>query len=84
MHKHKMQPPGMKPQNMTKTVGRILSYLKEYRWRFIAVLVCIMMAAATSVASSLFLEPLIDDYIKPLVLMDNPDFSGLLKAIAVL
>ncbi|PWM49930.1 MAG: ABC transporter, partial [Clostridiales bacterium] len=84
MHKNKMQPPGMKPQNMTKTVGRILSYLKEYRWRFIAVLVCIMMAAATSVASSLFLEPLIDDYIKPLVLMDNPDFSGLLKAIAIL
>lgn len=84
MHKNKMQPPGMKPQNMTKTIGRILSYLKEYRWRFIAVLVCIMMAAATSVASSLFLEPLIDDYIKPLVLMDNPDFSGLLKAIAIL
>ena len=84
MHKNKMQPPGMKPQNMTKTIGRILSYLKEYRWRFIAVLVCILMAAATSVASSLFLEPLIDDYIKPLVLMDNPDFSGLLKAIAIL
>ena len=81
MHKNKMQPPGMKPQNMTKTVGRILSYLKEYRWRFIAVLVCILMAAATSVASSLFLEPLIDDYIVPLTKTAHPNFGPLAAKI---
>lgn len=77
-------PPGMKPRNMSQTIKRILSYLGNYRVRFVIVLLCIVMTAVTSVAGSLFMEPLIDDYIKPLVLMDNPDFTGLLKAIAVL
>lgn len=85
MHKNKKpSPPGMKPRNMAQTIKRILGYLGNYRVRFIIVLLCIVMTAVTSVAGSLFMEPLIDDYIKPLVLMDNPDFSGLLKAIAIL
>lgn len=80
----KPAPVGMKPQNMSKTIGRVLGYLKEYRLRFIIVLLCIVMSAITSVAGSLFMEPLIDDYIKPLMTMEVPDFSGLLRMIGIL
>lgn len=80
----KPAPAGMKPQNMSKTVGRVLGYLKEYRLRVIIVLLCIVMSAITSVAGSLFMEPLIDDYIKPLMTMEVPDFSGLLRLIGFL
>ena len=75
---------GAKPKDMKKTAKRILSYLGNYRIRFIIVLFCIVITAFTSVAGSLFMEPLIDDYIKPLVLMDNPDFSSLINALTIL
>ena len=75
---------GAKPKNMKKTAKRILSYLGHYRIRFTIVLLCIVVTAFTSVAGSLFMEPLIDDYIKPLVLMDNPDFSSLIQALTIL
>ena len=75
---------GAKPKNMKKTAKRVLSYLGNYRWRFILVLICIAITALTSVAGSLFMQPLIDDYIKPLVLMDNPDFTSLVHALTIL
>ena len=84
MHGSKNKFSGMKPKNMSATIRRVLGYLKNYRWRFVIVLICIVMTAVSSVAGSLFMEPLIDDYIKPLVLADNPDFSGLLRAIMLL
>lgn len=64
-----------------KTVKRLLSYLKPYTPHLIVVVVCILITAAASVSSSLFLQTLIDDYILPLVGTANPDYSGLLGAI---
>ena len=63
------------------TVKRLLSYLKEYKKRLILVVFCIIISSIASVASSLFLQSLIDDYIEPLLLVSNPDFSGLLTLI---
>lgn len=49
--------------------------------RLIFVLIAIVISAAASVGASVFLESLIDDYIKPLLLMENPVFDQLLHAL---
>lgn len=63
------------------TVKRLLSYLSKYKVRLIIVMFCILLSAGASVASSLFLQTLIDDYIGPLLIVAVPDFGGLLAAI---
>jgi len=78
-----MGPRGEKPD--AATVKRTFAYLLDYKWRFLAVIVCIIISALVSVVSSLFLRTLIDDYITPLLLEKEtgnlPDFSGLLVTI---
>ena len=75
-------PPGLKPDR--KAIKRLLSYLKHFRAHVILVMVCIIISSVASVASSLFLQRLIDDYIAPLLLEAVPDFGGLIRAIAVM
>lgn len=50
--------------------------------RLVVVVLAIIVSAAASVGASVFLESLIDDYIKPLLLMDAPVFTDLLHALA--
>lgn len=64
-----------------KTIKRLMTYITKYKIRILLVVLCIIISALTSVASSLFLKTLIDDYIAPLLLASSPVFSGLLKAI---
>lgn len=66
------------------TVKRLLGYLKSYRGRLVLVTVCIVVSAIVSVASSLFLQTLIDDYITPLLSADSQDFSGLIRVILIM
>jgi ATP-binding cassette subfamily B protein len=63
------------------TVKRLLKYLGHYRLGFACVLGCILVSSVAGVASSLFLQTLIDGYITPLLLTSAPVFSGLLKAL---
>lgn len=76
----------MKKQKIRKgTIKRLLSYIKRnYNKQFIAVFICIIINSISSVAGSLFLQILIDDYITPLLGMENPVFTGLLKAIGIM
>ena len=64
-----------------KTLFRLLSYMKPYRLHLVFVFICSAVSAFASVMSSLFLKSLIDDYISPLLLESNPNFSGLLYAL---
>ncbi|MBR2290530.1 MAG: ABC transporter ATP-binding protein [Clostridia bacterium] len=57
---------------------------KYYKFRFFLVMVLVVVSALAGVASSLFIENLIDDYITPLLKTDNPVFTPLLKALAVM
>ena len=79
-HGRQMTPPGMKIEK--GTIKRLLAYLGDYRLRLILVLICILVSAVASVASSLFTRSLIDDYILPMLAETAPQFGGLLKAIA--
>ena len=62
------------------TLKRLFSYMKEYKRQLVFVIICILLSAVASAASSVFLQTLIDDYIVPLLGTDNPVFGGLIKA----
>lgn len=63
---------------------RLFSYMKEYKRQLLFVVICILLSAVASAASSVFLQTLIDDYIVPLLRTNNPVFTGLLKALATI
>ena len=68
-----------------KTAGRLMKYVTgPYRVQFIIVLICILMTSISSIAVSLSLRFLLDDFILPLVGQQDPNFSELYKAMAVL
>ena len=67
------------------TIKRLLSYItKNYKKQFIIVFICIIISSIASVVGLLFLQILIDNYISPLLGMENPVFTGLLKAIGIM
>ena len=73
---------GIKPKDMKKTTKRLLSYMSgTYKITLIIVAVCIILSTLAGVIGSLFLQVLIDDYITPLLGVENPVFTGLLQAI---
>ena len=73
--------PGQKAD--MKTVKRVLSYLFEYKWHLAFVFIGIMISSLAGVYGSKFLETLVDDYIKPLMLDNDPSFDGLLREIVI-
>ena len=70
--------------NPMQTIKRLLKYFGAYKKRFILVLFCIIFSAAAGVASALFIQILIDNYITPLLAASKKDFSGLLTLIIVM
>lgn len=56
----------------------------KYKRRFFLVLVLIVISALVSVASSLFIGNVIDDYITPMLTSGVADFAPLLKIIAIM
>lgn len=63
------------------TLKRLFSYIAVYKAKLIFVVVCILLSAAASAASALFLQPLIDQYIIPLIGKTNPVFTNLIRAL---
>lgn len=86
MHKNKTQQYRSATQTRFdfKTLGRLFSYMKDYKWQLIAVAVCILLSAVASAVSAIFLQTLIDNYITPLLGESSPVFSGLIKALIIL
>lgn len=73
--------PPMPKNKPGKTIKRLLKYIGAYKIRFIFVLICIIFSAAAGVASSLLIQIVIDDYIAPLLVANEKDFSGLLTML---
>lgn len=71
-------------KNNSNTFKRLLTYLFKHKVKFTVVLACIVISAVTGVASSLFLQVLIDDYISPLLLEAVPNFSGLFRVVLLM
>lgn len=65
-----------------KVITRIFGYLSvKHRLMMLGVVLCIVVASLANVASSLFLNSLIDEYIEPMLLSGSTDFSGLIKML---
>ena len=69
------------PQFDIRTIKRLFSYMKEYKAALIIVVVCILLSSIASAVSALFIQILIDDYIVPILAMDTPVFTGLIRAL---
>lgn len=77
-------PRGMKPsvENPGKLLKRLLAYVfRQYKVHVIVVFVCIVVGVLANVQGTLFMKNLIDEYITPFLLTDNPDFAPLARAI---
>ena len=76
----------MNKQKVRKgTVKRLLKYVtKNYKKLFIIVLICIIISSIANSAGSLFLQKLIDDYIIPLLGVENTVFTGLIKMLGIM
>ena len=79
------QPRGMKSQvkNPGELFLRLMKYvLKDYKFHCISVVVLIVVSVLCNVQGTMFLKNLIDEYITPFLLSDNPNFTPLAHAIA--
>ncbi len=74
--------PKPKVENPGKLFKRIMGYVfRNYKIHCIVVFVCIIISVLANLQGTLFMRTLIDDYITPFLLTDNPDFSPLARAI---
>mgnify|MGYP000069121019 CR=1 FL=1 len=74
--------PRPKLEHPFRSFLRIMRYLMQYYPVHIAVVVVAIFAGVLcNVQGTWFIKALIDGYVKPLLLADQPDFSGLLHAI---
>lgn len=68
-----------------KTLGRLLKLIaKTSPWMLIISMITIVLAAASNVIGSLFIERLINNYIVPLTREKVPNYGPLETAIAVM
>lgn len=74
--------PHAKVENPGKIIKRLMAYImKDYALAVIIVLICIIYTAFANVQGTLFMQELIDVYIRPLLKSKSLDFSGLTHAI---
>ncbi|MBO4409888.1 MAG: ABC transporter ATP-binding protein, partial [Spirochaetales bacterium] len=78
-------PRGMmvKPQKGAfKPIIRVMKYvLKEYKFAYLIVLLCIVASALATLTMTLFTRTLIDTYILPMIGKIDPDFSPLARKL---
>lgn len=82
--KRGMRGPVQKPKNTKRTIFRLLGYILKQKWLFIGMLVFAAINSLTTVSAALFIQPIIDDYLTPLVgqNFEGELVSGLLKLMA--
>ena len=74
-----MGPPGKFSKD---TFKRVLKYLLKYKVQLVIVFFCIIITSVVQVSVQLFLKKLIDDYITPLIGVENPVYTGLLTFLS--
>ena len=77
----KMRGDGRKAKNPRKTLVRLLGYMKKYWLHLTLVLLSILLSALANTKGSENVGTLVDDYILPLVGVENPDYGPLVGYI---
>ena len=76
------RPEKMKKSDVLGIFKRLLGYMiKNYKFSFLLVVICILITAVATMRGMLFVQSLVDDYIVPLMQSASPDFSLLAKAL---
>ncbi|WP_443737613.1 ABC transporter ATP-binding protein [Treponema sp.] len=65
-----------KPNHTVKTVLRLLSYMKAFKFLLPLLFFCIILSAGAEVAGAYLLKPAVNNYILPLMGKQNPDLAG--------
>lgn len=74
--------PKMNRGNPTQVLNRVLRYmLRYYKFKFLLVVLCILVSATANVSGTSFPQTLIDDYVVPMLNSGSTDFSGLWQAV---
>ena len=85
MGRNRNMGPMPKLEHPMKTFGRLIAYsYGRYPIPSLLVVVCIVFPTLTQIKGMLFIQDLIDNYIKPLSQSPNPDYSGLLEGIGMI
>lgn len=72
----------MSLRQQVSAMKRVLGYLlRDYKFSFFIVVVCILGSALATLRGTLFMQSLIDDYIVSLTQAQTPDFSKLAAAL---
>ena len=66
-----------KPKNAKKTIGRLLSYLNEYKGRIIFVLICMLFSTVSSLVGGYLIAPIIDRIACVVRGVQYPHFVGI-------
>jgi ATP-binding cassette subfamily B protein len=72
---------GDKPKSFRNTTKRLMSYLKVHWFGLLVVVVCIVLAAAATIYSGIFLGSIIDNNLLPMVKSGDTDFAPLAFSI---
>ena len=75
----RMKGDGRKAKNPKQTFARLFSYMKPYRGRMVAMVLCIILTTLAQVASNGSLSILIEEYIKPMLGQNVPDYAPLIR-----
>jgi len=75
----KMRGDGRAAKNPSKTLARLLGYMKKYIPVLVVVLLCIFLNAYAQTQGSAALGTLVDQYILPMVASGSKDFGPLLQ-----
>ena len=78
--------PVKKPKNTKNAIIRLFKYIGKEKGLFFGMLFFAAISSIANVSASLFIEPIIDDYLTPLVgqKFEGELVSGLLKMIAIM
>ena len=72
----------MSLRQQVSAMKRVLGYLlRDYKFAFFIVVICILGSALATLRGTLFMQSLIDDSIVPLTQAQTPDFSKLAAAL---
>ncbi len=61
------QGPVKKPKNMKGTIKRLFGYILKHKGLFFGMLIFAAISSSATVSASLFIKPIIDDYLTPMI-----------------
>ena len=80
----KMRGDGRMAKNPKQTISRLLAYMSGYKKTMIVVVLCILFTSIAQAVSSVSLGILVDDYITPMLSLEVPDYSPLIRFLCVI